>query len=316
LWDVYYQWGLWRLQHDAEPIKALAVFENAQAFVTRYRYDVKLQAAIEVALTRQYQQLENAHASLSQRRHFLSQALSKHYSHTLLAQLAQVEAEDAHPKESLRLLEQAYTLMPRLYALRYAKALEDALKMAMSEGDTRQARYLNSRLERLQHQLSLHKNQRPYAVSASVTNLSFKQFNPKTGEWSPQVVVRLQNKGASSVPFTKIKVRLFSGKQTLDTYYERLKTPLSAFKTVGSTQVLQLTTESHYMVQRLEQGRLSVDVFVAFEESKTAQWYPVGAFTQIVVDPKRYTGQRFPWEEAPPAKSSPQSTNTLPTNTV
>ena len=321
LWDVYYQWGLWRLEHDADPLEALAVLENAQVFVTRYRYDVKLQDAIEVALTRQYQALEDAHASLSQRRLFLSQALSKHYSHTLLAQLAQVEAEDAHPKESLRLLERAYTLMPRLYALRFAKALEEALKTALIQGDQHQARYLNTRLKRLQHQLSLHKNQLPYALSVSVTNLGFKQFNPNTGEWSPKVGVRLQNKGASSVPFTKIKLRLFSGKQTLETYYERLKTPLSASKTVGSTQVIQLATESHYMVQRLEQGRLSVDVFVAFEESKTAQWYSMGRFTQTVVDPKRFTGQRFPWEETPSAKTpnnktSPKSTSTLPTKTV
>jgi hypothetical protein len=75
------------------------------------------------------------------------------------------------------------------------------------------------------------------------------------------------------------------------------------------------------MVQRLDQGRLSLDVSVAFEESKTAQWYAMGRFTQTVVDPKRFTGQRFPWEETPSAKTtknktSQKATSTLPTKTV
>lgn len=316
LWDVYYQWGLWRLEHDADPLQALAVLENAQAFVTRYRYDVKLQDAIEVAVNRQYQRLEDTAASLKERRSFLAYALSKHYSHTLLAKLAQVEADDKHSHESLLYLQQAYTLMPRLYALRYAKALDDALKVALIQGDQRQARSLKARLERLQRQIRIQKTHLPYSVVVGVTALSVKQLNPKTGEWSPKVSVRLQNKGASEVPFTKVKLRLFSGKQTLDTYYERLKTPLTAAKSVGSTQIIQLNSEHHYMVQRLDQGRLSLDVFIAFDESKDAQWYPVGSFTKTVVDPKRFAGQRFPWEGTTPSKIPKKAQNTLPTNTI
>jgi tetratricopeptide (TPR) repeat protein len=316
LWDVYYQWGLWRLEKDADPLKALAVLENAQAFVTRYRYDVKLQDAIEVAVNRQYQRLTDTGASIKDRRRFLAHALSKHYSHTLLAKLAEVEADDKHPQESLLYLQQAYTLMPRLYALRYAKAVENALKGALIQGNQRQARSLKTRLDKLQRQIKLQKTHLPYAVAVGVMTLDLKQLNPKTGEWSPKVSVRLQNKGASEVPFTKVKLHLFSGKQTLDTYYERLKTPLTAARSVGSTQVIQLSDEHHYMVQRLEQGRLSLEVFIAFDESKDAQWYSVGSFTKTVVDPKRFESQRFPWEGAFVPKSSSRTQNTLPTKTI
>jgi tetratricopeptide (TPR) repeat protein len=316
LWDVYYQWGLWRLENDADPLKALAVLENAQAFVTRYRYDVKLQDAIEVAVNRQYQRLQETETPLTDRRIFLTHALSKHYSHTLLAKLAEVEAEDKHPQESLLYLQQAYTLMPRLYALRYAKALEDALKGALIQGNQRQARSLKARLDKLQRQIKIQKTHLPYSVAVGVTALDVKQLNPKTGEWSPKVSVRLQNKGASEVPFTKVKLRLFSGKHTLDTYYERLKTPLTAVRSVGSTQVIQLSDEHHYMVQRLEYGRLSLEVFIAFDESKDAQWYPVGSFTKTVVNPKQFEGQTFPWEEPASRKTSAKSAVTLPTNTI
>ncbi len=314
LWDVYYQWGLWRLEHDADPLKALAVLENAQAFVTRYRYDVKLQDAIEVAVNRQYQRLTDTEASLKERRRFLAHALNKHYSHTLLAKLAQVEADDKHPQEALLYLQQAYTLMPRLYALRYAKAVEDALKEALIQGNQRQARSLKARLERLQRQIKVQKTHLPYSVSVAVTNLGVKALNPKTGEWSPKVSVRLQNKGASELPFTKVKLHLFSGKHTLDTYYERLKTPLTPIKSVGSTQVIHLSDERHYMVQRLDQGRLSLEVFIAFDESKDAQWYPVGRFTKTVIDTKRFEGQRFPWEQG--SKASSKAPRTLPTKTI
>ena len=316
LWDVYYQWGLWRLENDADPLKALAVLENAQAFVTRYRYDVKLQDAIEVAVNRQYQRLTDTGTSIKERRRFLAHALSKHYSHTLLAKLAEVEAEDKHPQESLLYLQQAYTLMPRLYALRYAKAVEDALKGALIQGNQRQARSLKARLDNLQRQIRIQKTHLPYSVAVGVTALGVKQLNPKTGEWSPKVSVRLQNKGASEVPFTKVKLHLFSGKHTLDTYYERLKTPLTAAKSLGSTQVIQLSDEHHYMVQRLEYGRLSLEVFIAFDESKDAQWYPVGSFTKTVVNRKQFEGQRFPWEGASGAKSSGKAQSTLPTKTI
>ncbi|MFN7310181.1 MAG: tetratricopeptide repeat protein [Vampirovibrionales bacterium] len=316
LWDVYYQWGLWRLENDADPLKALAVLENAQAFVTRYRYDVKLQDAIEVAVNRQYQRLTDTGTSIKERRRFLAHALSKHYSHTLLAKLAEVEAEDKHPQVSLLYLQQAYTLMPRLYALRYSKALEDALKGALIQGNQRQARSLKARLDNLQRQIRIQKTHLPYSVAVGVTALGVKQLNPKTGEWSPKVSVRLQNKGASEVPFTKVKLHLFSGKHTLDTYYERLKTPLTAAKSLGSTQVIQLSDEHHYMVQRLEYGRLSLEVFIAFDESKDAQWYPVGSFTKTVVNRKQFEGQRFPWEGASGAKSSGKAQSTLPTKTI
>jgi tetratricopeptide (TPR) repeat protein len=316
LWDVYYQWGLWRLENDADPLKALAVLENAQAFVTRYRYDVKLQDAIEVAVNRQYQRLTDTGTSIKERRRFLAHALSKHYSHTLLAKLAEVEAEDKHPQVSLLYLQQAYTLMPRLYALRYSKALEDALKGALIQGNQRQARSLKARLDNLQRQIRIQKTHLPYSVAVDITALDVKQLNPKTGEWLPKVSVRLQNKGASEVPFTKVKLHLFSGKHTLDTYYERLKTPLTAAKSLGSTQVIQLSDEHHYMVQRLEYGRLSLEVFIAFDESKDAQWYPVGSFTKTVVNRKQFEGQRFPWEGASGAKSSGKAQSTLPTKTI
>ena len=316
LWDVYYQWGLWLLNQNTDPLKALEVLENAQSFVTRYRYDIKLQEAIEEAVNRQYLHLQETGASLKARRVFLKHALSKHYSHVVLANLAQVEADDHHTQASLLYLKQAYTLMPHLYALRYSQSLEDNLKLAITEGHQRRARALMASLERIQHQIKEHKNQLPYAVTASIASLALKALNPKTGEWSPNISVRLQNRGSSEIPFTKVKLRLFSGKHTLDLHYESLKTPLSASKSVGSTQIIHLSDEHHYMVQRLTEGRLSLEVFIAFDESKEAQWYPMALFHKTVVNPKKFKGQTFPWEGASKPKTSVKQASTLPTNTI
>ena len=328
LWDVYYQWGMWVLEAEDNPEKALTLLQEAQPFITRFRYDLPLQTALAKAVQERYAQLLEKNASLSQQQVFLNESLRYHYSHETLSTLADLEAHLNHPTQSFRYLTEAYTLKPDVYALRYLQALQEQSNTAQAQGNFKVVNRLKSQMKAVQSHIKQQKASLPYAVSVSMKIFQAKIVDARTGEWSPHVIFNLQNHSTENVSFIKLKCRLYSAEDTLATSYHRLTIPLRPRGKVGAIQMIQLPSQARYMVQRLPQGMLSLEVFASFEESEQGTWFPLYQTSKTVVNPKQWELPNIPWESKPStkpkpkfnsdSKSNPASTqpSTLPSQTI
>ncbi|XVJ51314.1 MAG: tetratricopeptide repeat protein [Vampirovibrio sp.] len=314
LWDLYYQWGLWHLKQDPNPRKALFYLQEAQSFVTRFRYDRQMQDAIETATIRQYTLIQAQQASLEQRRHFLQEVLTYHYSHTLLSNLAQLEMEAKHPLQSLAYLQQAYQLMPNRYALHYSQALETALKIYRDQGKTQKAQAIQDTLTQIQSQLKREGNPLPYPLKVTIAQVQAKLLNTQTKEWTPEIILHLENKGQIPIPFIQFKIRLAAGQDVLQTYYEHLATPLLPFHKGSLPHRLSVTEDHRYLLQRIPQAQLQVEVWAAFEEGKEAPWFLMTKTTQPL---KIQALKKAPALAKPKtAKQSSSQKQTLPSKTI
>jgi tetratricopeptide (TPR) repeat protein len=320
LWDVYNQWGKWHLNHDDDPQKALNLFQQARSFVTRYRYDMKLQNAMTEAIEKAYDRLlKDPKSSLEERRGFLLSALEAHYSHALLARLARVESELGHEDNALQTLRQAYTLSPKLYGLRYAKALDVAKRSARKSGDDTAAAQYNDQLAELNEALKAESEQGvslPYDVTLTLTEFEGELLDERTGEWSPKLAFTVANQEAEeTVDLLRMRIRLSSGRKTLFQQYEELKQPLAPKGEMAASQPITVKVENTFTLQQLDEGMLRCEVAVTFEEGNQATWFPLISEEKVLFDPELLKGASFPWETAK-EKENKKPASTLPTRAI
>jgi tetratricopeptide (TPR) repeat protein len=316
LWDVYYQWGMWVLETEDNPEKALNLLQEAQPFITRFRYDVPLQKALAKAVQERHTQMVEENAPLPQQMAFLKESLSYHYSHETLSTLADLEMRLNHPTQSFVYLENAYALKPDLYALRYLQTLQERLNLAQAQGNRSTAYRLQLQVKGVQNRIKQSKNQIPYPVAVSLKQFDAFILDKRTGEWRPHVLLHLSNAGNAPIPFIKLKCRLYSDKDTLQVYYQRLEAPLPAHDKVRGIRPVSLPLNERYMVQRLHQGVLSLEVFASFEESEQGMWFPIYKTSKTVVNPKQWELPNIPWESKPKPEKTPSRPSTLPSQTI
>jgi tetratricopeptide (TPR) repeat protein len=301
LWELYYHWGYTRLESGSPPQDVLLMFQKAQAFVTRYRYDARLQAAISEALEAHYRKLEEQNASIRDRQAFLQDALREHYSHGLLALSSELAYQQKDREQATRHMKAAFALKPELYALRYISLLDEAHKHASGDYQL----FLKAEKHRVQALYKQGKHHMPYDVRFKLLKFEASPMPGSPTEWKPDVQFSLTAaKETEPIPFLRTHTRLSSGGVLLNQQYSRLQTPsLSTAETQASTSlsiashVFQLEEAEPIVLQRLKDGQLMLEVFVSFDNSQDAPWYPLYTGSKEVVSSKELESPSFPWEK-------------------
>jgi tetratricopeptide (TPR) repeat protein len=294
LWDLYYQWGYSRLEEGKPSSEVLPMFRKAQTFVSRYRYDAKLQAAISEALEKEYNTMLQKRATLQAKRAFLKEALTANYSHGLLSLAAELEQEQGQLNEALRYLKAAFTLRPELYALRYLALLEAAEKQVSAS----QHSVLAAEKARVRLIYQKANAQVPYPIQLSVVAFGATPEVDSPTEWVPNIQLRLKNNDNAPIPLLRLHLRLSSGGKLLSQEYHRMdKMGEKGSTTPADSIEVSLDSEDRISIQSLQQGRIKLEVFASFDVSQDSKWYKLYTGEKEVISPKQLEAPELPWEQ-------------------
>jgi tetratricopeptide (TPR) repeat protein len=274
LFELYEQWG--NTLAEAEPKDYATLIQKYQISL-RYVNDYQAQQNVEEKLIDAIRTYTERLISMRDYPNAIQQlkvSLRFKYLPETLVQIAEAYGRMGKLDDSIDWYRRAFEVNPNVVGLRLTNVLTQKGQQLLDARKPDEAKQYFDEADKISQQAKVPLDEL-YPVSVSSVKIK-NDMDEATGEFEPQVEVKLSNDSTRPLNFLAVKAEFISGDNVLSTSTEKVAGPDNPLSTKdkksSSATSVTLKPDARLNIHALQGGKMTVKISIAYRDGNDAIW--------------------------------------------